>query len=196
MTMIFIAGQAVHDAAQAERRAYVDASGVPFGHGRSEVLCHIQRQQAGRGLTGVHVVKSMYGYSVRYDSGLQDFALLRSARGSSDPSLEAAEAFCREWVARDPARRYAYRTELVAKDYAPGNFTSEQVDWLLRNQWSLLDYLRWLGRDDEQKRLDGWWVGSLTQDLDHWREYGITTALELAAMLDAECEKERRKSQY
>lgn len=78
----------------------------------------------------------------------------------------------------------------------PGNFTSEQVDHLISNQWSLLDYLRWLSREDDLKRLEGWWVGSLTQDLDHWREFGITTALELAAMLDAECEKERRKSQY
>lgn len=77
-----------------------------------------------------------------------------------------------------------------------GSFTSEQVDHLIRSQWSLLDYIRWLGREDELKVMQGWWVGSLTQDLDHWREFGITTALELAEMLDAECEKERRKSQY
>lgn len=115
MTMIFIAGQEVYDAAAAERTAAVEASGIAFGQGRSEVLCRVQERQAGRGLTGVHIVRSMYGFSVRYDSGLQNFALLRSARGSSDPSLAAAIRFCADWVAQSPTNRYAYYHEHEAE---------------------------------------------------------------------------------
>jgi hypothetical protein len=44
---------------------------------------------------------------VRYDSGLQNFALLaRSCELGG--TLEAAEAFARAWVAEDPERRYAW----------------------------------------------------------------------------------------
>lgn len=111
MAMIFIAGQELYEAMQAERAKAIEASGVPYGHGRSEVLCRVQERQAGRGLTGIHIVRSMYGYSVRYDSGLQNFALLRPARSSSDPSFAAALDFCRRWVAEAPAHRYAWHSE-------------------------------------------------------------------------------------
>jgi hypothetical protein len=111
MARIFIAGQEVYEAASAERSAAVEASGIAWGAGRSEVLCKVQERQAGRGLTGIHIVKSMYGYSVRYDSGLQNFGLLRAARGSRDPSFEAAVEFCRDWVAAHPECRYAWHNE-------------------------------------------------------------------------------------
>lgn len=111
MGRIFIAGQELYEAAQAERAAAIEASGVPYGHGRSEVLCRVQMQQAGRGLQGAQIVKSMYGYSVRYDSGLQDWGLLRRAGSSRDPSFAAAIDFCRRWVAEDPTHRYAWHTE-------------------------------------------------------------------------------------
>lgn len=109
--MIFIAGQELYEAMQAERAAIIEASGVPYGQGRSEVLCRVQQQQAGRGLVGAQIVRSIYGYSVRYDSGLQDWGLLHRAASSRDPSFAAALDFCRQWAAQDPAHRYAYHTE-------------------------------------------------------------------------------------
>lgn len=115
MARVFIAGESVFNAAQAEREAVMAKCEVPFGHGRSEVLCRVQSQQAARGLTGAHIVRSMYGFSVRYDSGLQNFALLRAARGSSDPSLAAAIRFCADWVAQSPQHRYAYYNEEEAE---------------------------------------------------------------------------------
>ena len=43
-------------------------------------------------------------------------------------------------------------------------------------------------------RAPGRWAGVLTRDLDHWVESGIATAADLAAMLDAEHEREMRKA--
>ena len=106
--MILIAGQELHAAMQAEKAAIVEQSVLGFN---SEQLCALQRKQAGRGIVGACIVKSMYGFSVRYDSGLQDFGIIKSARGSSDPSLEAAIEFCKAWVAQAPASRYAWHRE-------------------------------------------------------------------------------------
>lgn len=107
MTMVLIAGAEVYERMHAERKALM--VGAPeYGQGRSEYLCRAQAKQAGQGYMGAQIVRSMYGFSVRYDSGLQDWGLLRSARGSSDTSLEAAEQFCRDWVAQNPERRYAW----------------------------------------------------------------------------------------
>lgn len=38
----------------------------------------------------------MYGYSVRYDSGLQGFNLVAASRDLGG-TLEAAEVYCRNW---------------------------------------------------------------------------------------------------
>jgi len=76
----------------------------------SEELCALQRSEARRGILGVELVDSNYGWSVRYDSGLQNFGLLAGSRsGQLDGSLEDAERYAREWVACDPERRYAWR---------------------------------------------------------------------------------------
>lgn len=76
----------------------------------SEALCALQRKEAGRGILGAVIESSLYGYSVRYDSGLQNFGLLASSKSRElDGSLEAAQAWCRSWVAEDPSKRYAWR---------------------------------------------------------------------------------------
>jgi hypothetical protein len=106
--MIIVAGKELYDALQAEKRALVEQSAAGFN---SEQLCKLQRAQSGRGIVGAQIVKSMYGYSVRYDSGLQEWGLILPARGRADPSLEYAEQFCREWVSQDPAHRYAWKGE-------------------------------------------------------------------------------------
>lgn len=76
----------------------------------SEQLCQLQRKQASRGVIGVEIVASNYGASVRYDSGLQNFGLLAGSRsGELNGTIDDAERYAREWVARDPARRYAWK---------------------------------------------------------------------------------------
>lgn len=105
--MIIVCGEPLVDelTAEQERR-------VPRGCGgfKSEELCQLQRERSGRGLLGVELVKSNYGWSVRYDSGLQNFGLLAGARsGTLDGTLECAERYAIAWVAQDPTRRYAWR---------------------------------------------------------------------------------------
>lgn len=73
-----------------------------------EDLCWLQRIDAQSGILGVEIVQSIYGHSVRYDSGLQNFGLVAPAR-SLGGTLEAAETFCRTWVAHDPTHRYAWK---------------------------------------------------------------------------------------
>jgi hypothetical protein len=105
--MVIVAGHALVDALTAETKARCTWTG--FGY-ESEGLCALQREQAARGLLGAEIVVSNYGHSVRYDSGLQNFGLLASARSRQlDGSLEAAVQWCETWVAQDPARRYAWR---------------------------------------------------------------------------------------
>jgi hypothetical protein len=68
----------------------------------------IVQQQIARhhaGFVEMEIVESFYGFSVRYASGLNDFAIIRPARWSKDPSHEAAVAFCEAWAANDPKHR-------------------------------------------------------------------------------------------
>ena len=100
------AGQDVVDAMTAERNARVAKSALGY---HSESLCKVQESEAARGYLGVELVQSFYGYSVRYDSGLQDWALLASSKsGELDGSLENAVEWAKKWVSADPARRYAW----------------------------------------------------------------------------------------
>lgn len=102
-----VAGYELLAALEAETDAVVtDCNGFRD----SEELCELQRKQARRGIIGVEIVESNYGCSVRYDSGLQNFGLVASSRaGELDGTLADAERFAREWVARDPERRYAWK---------------------------------------------------------------------------------------
>jgi len=45
----------------------------------------------------------------------------------------------------------------------------------------------WVAEDPENR-----WAGLLTEDLDHWAEYEITTAWGLALYLDGCCEEESK----
>lgn len=97
---LLAAMEAETDAVVADRNGYRD----------SEQLCELQQKQARRGIVGVEIVESNYGCSVRYDSGLQNFGLVASSRsGQLDGSIEDAERFARDWVSRDPERRYAWK---------------------------------------------------------------------------------------
>jgi len=99
--MVIVAGEALVDQLTKETLALKSRE--------SETLCRLQINQAGRGILGVELVHSWYGYSVRYDSGLQDWGLLASSRHKQlDGTLEDAVRWATAWVAEDPNRRYAW----------------------------------------------------------------------------------------
>jgi len=111
--MVIIAGEALVDAMSAETKARCEWRGCGYA---SEQLVVLQQERSRRGILGCEVVCSNYGHSVRYDSGLQNFGLLAgSRRGDLDGTLEDAERFAREWVSKDPTRRYAWRRKPTAK---------------------------------------------------------------------------------
>jgi hypothetical protein len=102
-----VAGRDLLIAMEAEQEATCRKVGEYYS---SEDVCAMQRREARAGIIGVEIVASMYGASVRYDSGLQNFGLLAGSRsGELNGTLEDAERYAREWVARDPQRRYAWR---------------------------------------------------------------------------------------
>lgn len=84
----------------AQRRA---TPGNRPGTLESESLVRIQRERAQLGFLGARLHATIHGWSVRYDSGLQDFGILHRATG-----YEAAIAWGQDWVMRDPSRRYFY----------------------------------------------------------------------------------------
>ncbi len=61
---------------------------------------------------------------------------------------------------------------------------------------TLADRLAEVGRNEQALVAKGYIVFELVKDLDFWAETGITTAEQFNAMLDAEYEKEVRKSSY
>jgi hypothetical protein len=116
--MHVVVGQQVHAALHAEKERTVPHSKRPGmeQYFESESLCRWQSECYRRGVRGVELVKSIYGFSVRYDSGLADFGLLAGARdGQLDGSFEDAVRFATEWVNEDPAHRYAWTRDDAAR---------------------------------------------------------------------------------
>jgi hypothetical protein len=102
--MVIVAGEALINALEVEQKAKCKWTGNGYA---SDDLCKLQRDQASRGIEGVEIVKSIYGYSVRYDSGLQNFGLLASSQGLGG-TLEGATNYAKDWVAKEPSKRYAW----------------------------------------------------------------------------------------
>ena len=97
---IIIAGHALADQLATEK-----AERIMGG----EALTTVQEKHAARGVLGAQLVQSMFGWSVRYDSGLQGWRILAGVRnGMLDGSFKAAVEWAERWVARDPERRYAW----------------------------------------------------------------------------------------
>jgi hypothetical protein len=104
--MTIVAGEKLVDEMTAETKSRCEFTG--YGYNSSQ-LCVLQREQAAKGIVGCEIVVSNYGCSVRYDSGLQNFGLLASARSKDvDGTLEDAIKFANAWVAKDPTKRYAW----------------------------------------------------------------------------------------
>jgi hypothetical protein len=110
-TRIIVAGQDVADKISALKTQYVIPSMKMPGCYDSETLCTFQRKVSQGGYVEAEIVESMYGFSVRYASGLHDFGLIFSARSKEvDGTLEGAIAAAQQWQAADPSRRFVSRT--------------------------------------------------------------------------------------
>lgn len=104
MELIVIAGQDVCSRMR-EARAALPKIGEPGWH--PELLTNLQIREARRGLVGAEMVKSMYGWSLRYNSGLQNFGLIAGSRsGQLNGTWEDCERYAKEWQAQDPLHRY------------------------------------------------------------------------------------------
>lgn len=102
---IVIAGNELIISLDAEKKARCTWTGYGYN---SDQLCQVQSDHSARGIEGAEVVPSIYGHSVRYDSGLQNFGLLARSQELGG-TLEGAETWVRDWCARAPQRRYAWR---------------------------------------------------------------------------------------
>tara|TARA_Y100000590_G_scaffold13532_1_gene16343 strand:- start:223 stop:468 length:246 start_codon:yes stop_codon:yes gene_type:complete len=71
-------------------------------------------------------------------------------------------------------------------------FVDEYFDWQ-RNE--LVKYIDKLNADSEKlmEENPGFWIGKLTNDPDHWAEYGVYDPYTLDAYLDAQAAREIRK---
>jgi hypothetical protein len=92
-----VAGQDVYDAYRARR-----LTALGMGPHDSEALCEFQKREARHGLVEAEIVKTIYGHSLRYASGLHDFGLIGRKLGT----LEQATQFAVNWQAQDPERRF------------------------------------------------------------------------------------------
>jgi hypothetical protein len=76
----------------------------------------LQESQSSRGYTPISIYETIYGWSVRYASGLQGFEILFSGRGgvTRREAIEKAIA----WVNKDPDRRhfFAFQRDLDRPD--------------------------------------------------------------------------------
>lgn len=102
-----IAGQDVLDAIAAHKAATVLPSTRRPGCFDSETLCAHQRRMAGLGYLGAEIVATIHGYSLRYDSGLQEWGLIVRGLATHQDAVVAAM----QWQARDPDHRYVTQTE-------------------------------------------------------------------------------------
>lgn len=103
-----VAGVDVFNAISAEVAAKCPRH--PNGRFIAAEVAVIHAQQAIRGFLGAQLCRDIYGWGLRYDSGLQGFAIIASGREIKDGCglLEDAEALARRWCAADPLFRYAW----------------------------------------------------------------------------------------
>ena len=105
MTRVIVAGQEVADKISDLRSKMVLPSTRVPGCYDSETLCAFQRKMSEEGYLEAEIIQSLYGHSIRYASGLQNFGLIHTSRelgGTYDGAVEAAK----RWQSADPTRRY------------------------------------------------------------------------------------------
>lgn len=109
MSRIAVFGKEVLSSIQAEKERAVPRSqrpGMEHCYSSSE-LCSFQSKLAVKGYLGAHLVESIYGWTLRYDSGLQNFNIIAGVRdGQLDGSFSNAMDYAKEWQEKDSTRRY------------------------------------------------------------------------------------------
>ncbi len=114
---IIVLGKEVADLLQKDKELKVEPSYEVAGCWESESLCRWQRDIRNRGFIGAELVKSKYGWSLRYRSGLDNFGLIRSCtHGDLDGTLKDAICAAREWVTEDPAKRWVEIRDILTQD--------------------------------------------------------------------------------
>lgn len=104
-----VAGQTVVDGLRQARQQTVRPSSDRLGCFDSADLITQQCREAAAGIVGVEICVFSSGCSVRYDSGLQGFGLLASAkRGNIDGTYEDAARWASAWQAQEPTKRYVW----------------------------------------------------------------------------------------
>jgi hypothetical protein len=106
-----IAGAPILDKLKAEQAAARDLySRDPNPRVQDSAICACQQYQAARGYLGAEMVESIYGWTLRYASGLQNFGIIATfpvrSCGSWEQSYKKCEAFAKDWAAADAAHRY------------------------------------------------------------------------------------------
>ena len=99
------------------------------GEGGSEELCKRQEKAYGMGICEAMIVKSIYGYSLRYASGLNNFGIIRRARDIGDGSYEAAYNYAVEWVAKAPNARFVSCYDPIATEAEHLNSLAEKAEY-------------------------------------------------------------------
>lgn len=106
---IIIAGQDVADKITILRSQVLPSKTRP-GCFDSEALSKFQQNLSQFGYIEAEIVDSMYGFSVRYASGLQNFGPIYSSRAKQvDGTLECAIEAAKKWQEAYPTHRWVTR---------------------------------------------------------------------------------------
>jgi hypothetical protein len=113
VTITIVAGQDVREGQIRRRDQYCRPGSLPNTYNSND-LTQFQHAERRSGYADVELVKTIYGWSVRAGSGLDNFALLASARSEQvDGSWESALAWATQWCQRAKRYRYAWTREPV-----------------------------------------------------------------------------------
>ena len=101
MELKFIAGEETWNELQAEKVLKVSQNARGFN---SRELIILQGEWSRRGVLGAELVESsMRGWTLRYDSGIQNWSII-----AADMTKGEVIDYAMSWVAMDPTRRYVY----------------------------------------------------------------------------------------
>jgi hypothetical protein len=103
-----VAGQEAYETEQELKRTRVEPSPSIPGTWESESLVKFQGWIHAQGFRSVELVETIYGWSVRSGSGLENFRLLRSARELPEGGYDSALTWAANWCAQNPRHRYAF----------------------------------------------------------------------------------------
>lgn len=109
MRLIIYAGHELFARLEHEKARECTPSKLYPGRFESGSLCRWQSQIHARGIIHARLCQTIFGWSVRSGSGLDNFCLLAGHRDGALPNatLDQAIEWARNWCADDPEHRYA-----------------------------------------------------------------------------------------